>query len=376
MSERTRRIRFAKLMTTVCRILLGSLFVFSGIVKAIDPVGTQIKFTDYLLAFGWDGLFMDSTLLIFAALLAGFEFLLGVYMLMGVFKKGTTLMLFCMMLVLTPFTLYTALKNPVEDCGCFGDALVLTNWQTFEKNLFLLVMSAYLMFRRRYIYPLVSERRQWLVTVVTVLLLTRFTINNINGLPILDFRPYKVGTDLRTEIYENANAEMADFFILDEQLNDVTPLVLENPGYTFLFVSDHLERADDSHLDMVDDVYDYCKKYNYDFYGITASGSDIVDEWRENNGAEYSFFHSDEIPLQTMIRANPGLVLLKDGVIINKWNSHKMPSEDYLDVPLEQSFLGKQHIRNRGVAILSIFLLFALPLSLIALIDKLKNRIS
>mgnify|MGYP003299938501 CR=1 FL=1 len=158
MSDRTARIRFAKIMTTVCRILLGMVFVFSGIVKAIDPVGTQIKFTDYLLAFGWDGLLMDSTLLIFAVLLAGIEFLLGVYMLMGVFSKGTTLLLFLMMLFLTPFTLYTAIKNPVEDCGCFGDALILTNWQTFEKNLLLLVMSIYLLFHRHFINPLVSVK--------------------------------------------------------------------------------------------------------------------------------------------------------------------------------------------------------------------------
>lgn len=376
MSERTRRIQFAKLMTTVCRILLGSVFVFSGIVKAIDPVGTQIKFTDYLLAFGWDGLFMDSTLLMFAALLAGVEFLLGIYILMGVFTKGTTRLLFLMMIVLTPFTLYTALKNPVEDCGCFGDALVLTNWQTFEKNIFLFVMSVYLLFRRRYIYPLVSERRQWLVTVVTVLLLTRFTLNNINGLPVLDFRQYKVGTDLRAEIYEKANPEMADFFILDNNFNDVTPMILEDEGYTFLLVSDHLERADESHLDMVDDLYDYCKKYGYGFMGVTASGGGVVDEWIENNGAEYSFFYSDEIPLQTMVRANPGLVLIKDGVIINKWSAHRMPSEVYLDVPLENSFLGIQPVKHKGLTILSIIMLFGLPLLLIVLIDKLKNKVS
>ncbi|MBO7247987.1 MAG: DoxX family protein [Bacteroidaceae bacterium] len=363
-------------MTTVCRILLGSVFVFSGIVKAIDPVGTQIKFTDYLLAFGWDGLFTDSTLLMFAALLAGVEFLLGIYMLMGVFSKGTTRLLFLMMIVLTPFTLYTALKNPVEDCGCFGDALVLTNWQTFEKNIFLFVMSVYLLFRRRYIYPLVSERRQWLVTVVTVLLLTRFTLNNINGLPVLDFRQYKVGTDLRAEIYEKANPEMADFFILDNDFNDVTPMILEDEGYTFLLVSDHLERADESHLDMVDDLYDYCKKYGYGFMGVTASGGGVVDEWIENNGAEYSFFYSDEIPLQTMVRANPGLVLIKDGVIINKWSAHRMPSEVYLDVPLENSFLGIQPVKHKGLTILSIIMLFGLPLLLIVLIDKLKNKVS
>jgi triosephosphate isomerase len=370
------RVRFEKIMTTVCRILLGSVFVFSGIVKAIDPVGTQIKFIDYLLAFGWDGIFMDSTLLIFAALLAGFEFLLGVYMLMGVFTRGTTFLLLCMMLVLTPFTLYTALKNPVEDCGCFGDALILTNWQTFEKNLLLLLMAFFLFFKKRYITPLVSERRQWLVTVVTVLLLTRFTISNINGLPPLDFRSYKIGTDLRSEIFENANPKMADFFILDKDLNDVTPMILENRGYTFLLVADHLEKADESHLDMVDDLYDYSHKYGYGFYGLTASGSDIVQKWIENNGAEYTFFYADEIPLQTMVRANPGLILLKDGVIVNKWSGHNIPSEEFLDVPLEQSFLGVQPTQNKAMVILSIFLLFVIPLALIILIDRLKSRVS
>ena len=145
---------------------------------------------------------------------------------------------------------------------------------------------------------------------------------------------------------------------------------------TFLLVSDHLERADESHLDMVDDLYDYCKKYGYGFMGVTASGGGVVDEWIENNGAEYSFFYSDEIPLQTMVRANPGLVLIKDGVIINKWSAHRMPSEVYLDVPLENSFLGIQPVKHKGLTILSIIMLFGLPLLLIVLIDKLKNKVS
>ena len=119
-----------KVLVNFCRVLLGLTFLFSGVVKAIDPVGTQIKLSDYLMAFGMGGTVLESTLLILACLLAGFEILIGSYLTVGAFYRGSSLIALVMMVILTPFTLYLALENPVEDCGCFGDALVLTNWQT------------------------------------------------------------------------------------------------------------------------------------------------------------------------------------------------------------------------------------------------------
>ena len=179
-----------KVLVNFCRVLLGLTFMFSGIVKAIDPVGTQIKLSDYMYAFGMGGTMLDSTLLILSCLLAGFEILIGVYLTMGAFIKGTSLIVLVMMGVLTPFTFYLAMKNPVEDCGCFGDAVVLTNWQTFSKNVFLLLLAILVFIGKKRVIPFVTEKRQWIITVFMTLIAIRFMIGNIINLPVLEFRPY------------------------------------------------------------------------------------------------------------------------------------------------------------------------------------------
>ncbi len=365
----------AKVCVNLCRLVLGLVFVFSGIVKAIDPVGTQIKLEDYLIAFGAGDLFLDSTLLILACVLAGMEFLLGIYMTLGIFVRGTSLLLLIAMCVLTPFTLFTALKNPVEDCGCFGDALILTNWQTFSKNVFLLVVAIYVFLRRKYIIPIVSAKRQWIVTLVMVILIVRFMAGNINGLPVIDFRPYKIGTDLHKEVVMRENPEMMDFFIMDNDLNDLTDQVIDSPGYTFLLVSNHLETIDMSSQDLMDNLFDYCSTYGYAFYGLTSSGSYAVREWQEKTGSELEFLHADEIPLKTIVRSNPGLLLLKDGVLVNKWSGRRIPSEKVLSDSLDRIQVGQ--IPSTGIdrTPWGVALLFVLPLLLIILIDTIKKKI-
>ena len=365
----------AKVCVNLCRLVLGLVFVFSGIVKAIDPVGTQIKLEDYLIAFGAGDLFLDSTLLIFACILAGMEFLLGVYMTMGVFVRGTSLLLLVAMCVLTPFTLFTALKNPVEDCGCFGDALILTNWQTFSKNVFLLAVAVYVFVRKKYIVPMVSDRRQWIVTLVTVVIGVRFMVGNINSLPVIDFRPYRIGTDLHEGIVERRNPKMMDFFILDNDLNDLTEQIIDAPGYTFLFVSNHLETIDMSSQDLLDNLYEYCTAYGYPLYGLTSSGSYAVREWQEKTGNDMEFLHADEIPLKTAVRSNPGLLLLKDGVLINKWSGRKMPSEKVLSDSLDRIQVGQMPDRGFDHTPLGVALLFIVPLLMVVLIDVIKKRI-
>lgn len=365
----------AKVCVNICRLVLGLVFVFSGIVKAIDPVGTQIKIEDYLIAFGAGDLFLDSTLLILACVLAGMEFLLGVYMTMGVFVRGTSLLLLMAMCVLTPFTLFTAIKNPVEDCGCFGDALILTNWQTFSKNVFLLIVALYVFLRKKYIIPMVSAKRQWLVTLVTVILVVRFMTGNINGLPVIDFRPYKVGTDLHREVVMRENPEMMDFFILDNDLNDLTDRVIDAPGYTFLFVSNHLETIDMSAQDMIDNLYDYCQTYGYALYGLTSSGGYAVREWQDMTGSELEYLHADEIPLKTVVRSNPGLLLLKDGVIVNKWSGRRIPSEKELSDSLDRIEVGQIPQKGLDHTPMGVALLFVLPLLLVVIIDMLKKKI-
>lgn len=363
-----------KVLVNFCRVLLGLTFMFSGIVKAIDPVGTQIKLTDYLYAFGMGESILGSTLLILACILAGFEILIGSYLTVGAFSKGTSLVLLAMMGVLTPFTLYLALKNPVQDCGCFGDAVVLTNWQTFGKNVFLLALSVLVFVKRKLIVPFMEERRHWWVTVIIVTVSIRFMVDNVISLPVIDFRPYKVGTDLRSAVRDN-DMSFADFSIMDENLNDVTMDLLADSGYTFLLVSPHVEDASESDLDLIDDVFDYCAHWGYNMIGVTASGTDAVRQWTENAGAEVPFMFSDEIPLQTMVRSNPGLVLIRDGVIVNKWSHALIPPDEELSAPLEEISVGYMPEPDPMKTPWAVALIFALPLLLIVLIDRLKVMI-
>lgn len=365
-----------KVLVNFCRVLLGVTFMFSGIVKAIDPVGTQIKFSDYLYAFGMGGTMLDSTLLILACLLAGFEILIGSYMLIGSFCRGSSLLVLVMMLVMTPFTLYLAVRNPVEDCGCFGDALVLTNWQTFGKNVFLLALALLVFIKRSLIVPFVEIRRFWLITVLITLISVRFMAGNVKNLPILDFRPYKVGTDLREGVLgSNRNPEMSDFSLMDADMNDVTDKVLNNPGYSFLLVAPHLEDAGENGLDLIDDLFDYCSQWGYYMVGVTASGSDVVRTWTENAGAELDFLYCDEVPLQTMVRSNPGLMLIKDGVLINKWSYSCIPSDVELSGPLDRISIGSTPVPDPMKTPWAVALLFVLPLLMTVLIDRVRRLI-
>jgi uncharacterized membrane protein YphA (DoxX/SURF4 family) len=361
-----------KVAVNICRFMLGAAFIFSGVVKAVDPIGTQIKLSDYMYAFNMGDVLSYGTLLIAACTLAGMEFLLGVYMLFGSFVRGTSLLLLIAMVVLTPFTLYLALHNPVEDCGCFGDALLLTNWQTFYKNVFLLLLALFVFLFKKRIVPWVTIGRQWLLSVVSVIVIVMFMVDNVRNLPALDLRPYKVGTSLFDDVLLQMNVDVSDFSLLDEDLNDVTDPILSDTGYTFLLVSEHLESASEGHLDLIDDVYDYCNTYGYKMYGVTASGRGEVSNWIENTGAEYGFLYSDEIPLQTMIRSNPGLVLMKEGVIIEKWSEANIPDEEFLSAPLEKIGLGTPPEADMKSDIIRVILIFLLPLLLVILIDRLK----
>ena len=363
-----------KVLVNFCRILLGLTFMFSGIVKAVDPMGTQIKLTDYLYAFGIGDAILGSTLLILACILAGFEILIGSYLTVGAFRRGSSLLALLMMVFFTPFTLYLAIKNPVQDCGCFGDAVVLTNWQTFYKNLFLLALALLVFIKQKLVVPFIVERRQWWVTVIIVAVSVRFMVSNIINLPALDFRPYKVGTDLR-EAIANCDMTFADFSVMNDDFDDVTMDILQDSSYTFLLISSHLEDASESDLDLIDDVFDYCAIWGYNIVGLTASGTETIRQWTENAGADMRFLFCDEIPLQTIVRSNPGLVLLKNGVIINKWSHTNIPSDEELAGPLDEISVGSIPEPDPMETPWAVALMFVLPLLLLVLIDRLRELI-
>ena len=407
-----------KIAVNCCRLLLAVVFILSGFVKAVDPLGTQYKIGDYLTAMHLGGVLPDMAILIASVGWSALEFCLGIFMLFSIRRRFTSRCMVLIMAVMTPLTLWLALANPVTDCGCFGDAIVLTNWQTFWKNIVLLAAAIIVARWPKEMFRFVSESNQWIVINYSALFILAISVWSLYDLPQFDFRPYHVGANIRegmvekeapkfettyimvkdgrqqemseaeylriwedstwqcidtrtVQVSEGKAAPIHDFtMVMAETGEDVTADVLSDKGYTFLLVSPHLEQADDSNLDRINQIYEFCQEYHYRFYGMTASGDKAIEQWRDRTGAEYAFCICDEIALKTVIRSNPGLVLIKDGTVIRKWSHNRLPDDTQLAAPLEKSELGQMPQDSVPGKILRILLWFVLPLALLTIADR------
>ena len=365
-----------KLAVNIARLILAVAFILSGFVKAVDPLGTQYKIQDYLVAMGLGRLIPDFMTLSASVLLSTIEFILGICLLFAIRRRMVSKIVLVLMTAMTLLTLWLALTDPISDCGCFGDALVLTNWQTFWKNIVLLT-AAVIVWRYPLLMPrLIGETNQWIVMNYSgVFILLVIAGRSLYTLPQFDFRPYHVGTNLRQgwqRMMEGEDSPYAEFFMeLTDEGEDITEDVLNREGYTFLLVSPHLEQADDSQLDALNQIYEYSLDNGYPFYCLTASTEKGINHWRNITGAEYPFCNTDDITLKTIIRSNPGLLLLKDGVIIRKWSHNNLPDEQDLTGELETSELGQLPSDTVATKILWILTWFVLPLVLLTLADRL-----
>ena len=364
-----------RVVVNICRLLLAAVFILSGFVKAVDPRGTQYKIEDYLLAWHMNGVLPDIAILLLSVGLSVMEFSIGIFLLFAIRRRLTSRLAVIMLGVMTPLTLWLALTNPVSDCGCFGDALVLTNWQTFWKNVVLLCAAIVVVCWPLQMFRFVSRSNQWIVVNYTILFILAIAGWSLYDRPQFDFRPYHIGTNLRDgwlRAMEGEDLPYLDFYLerVDND-EDITEEVLNDEGYTFLLISPHLEQADDSQLDQINQVYEYAQDNGCAFYGMTASGQQAIGHWCDITGAEYPFCQTDEIPLKTIIRSNPGLLLLKDGVIINKWSHNMLPDEADLNEPLATSELGQLPDDSVMRRIIMLLLWFVLPLSLLTIADRL-----
>lgn len=367
-----------QIFAAVCRIIVGVFFAFSGFVKAVDPLGFFYKLGDYTQAFGMAD-WMPSFLLMFLAIaLSAIEFVVGAYLLFGIRRRIATYSVLLLMVCMTPLTLYLAIANPVHDCGCFGDAWVLTNWQTFGKNVILLLMTILVFWRRRLIIPFFSRKSAWLVSMFTIIYVLFLSFYCLKNLPILDFRPYKVGTNIlqAMEIPEDGTMPtINDFWITElETGEDITYNVLENEGYTFLLVAHRIEQADDEHIDLINELYDYAADNDYGFYALTSSSEQEIEEWRDWTGADYPFGIVDDTELKTVIRSNPGLLLIKNGTIMGKWSNDNIPTEYHLTGRLEEIPMGQLQEINKFHVVGWAFVWYFLPLSLILLAETIWLR--
>lgn len=403
-------------MVNLCRIVLACVFIFSGYVKAIDPLGTQYKIQDYLTAWGMEGVFPDFVCLALSIALSTFEFTIGIMLLFAIQRRATSKVAWAFLCVMTLLTLWIWIANPVSDCGCFGDAIVLTNAQTFWKNIILLGLCTVVAVWPLKMVRFISQTNQWIVTNYAVLFVLASCIYSLYYLPIFDFRPYHVGANIKKgmEIPEGAKQPQFDTtfimekdgvrkeFTLDnypdstwqfidskttmveqgyvppihdftidlEGREDITEEVLNRKGYTFLLVSPHLERADDSNFGKIDLIYEYAQDEGIPFYCLTASGEQAQRRWQDLTGAEYPFCLMDEVTLKTIIRSNPGLVLLKNGTVIRKWSHNNLPSSEEMEGKLSSLPIGQMPADSVPTKLLAILMWFVLPLTILTLADR------
>ena len=400
------------------RLLMAATFIFSGYVKAIDPLGTQYKLTDYLQAMGIGSLLPEWTLLVGAVLLAALEFSLGIFLLFAIRRHLVSRIVLALMSIMTLLTLWIVIANPVKDCGCFGDAVVLSNGQTFIKNIILLAIALMLLKWPTSMVRFVSKKTQWVVINYTVIFALALSAWSLWDLPLFDFRPYHVGANIAqgmkipqgapqpqfetTFILEKNGQQkeftldnypdstwtfvdsktvqtaegyvppIHDFSIQDNKTGeDITQEVLNDTGYTFLLISPTLAYADDSNFGRIDQIYEFAQDYGYRFICLTASSDKDIAKWQDITGAEYPFYTTDATTLKTMIRSNPGLMLLHHGTIIQKWSHNKLPQPEELNQPLEKSALGKMPSDSIPRKILLMLMWFVLPLTLLAIADRL-----
>ena len=365
-----------KAVVNIARLVLAVTLILSGFVKAVDPLGTQYKIQDYLTAMGLGGIVPDLLTLSTSVLLSGLEFILGICLLFAIRRRFVSKVVLVMMVPMTMLTLWLAIADPIHDCGCFGDALVLTNWQTLWKNVVLLALAV-IVWRWPLLMPrLIGESNQWIVfNYSSLFILLVVALRSLYTLPQFDFRPYYIGADIREgwqKMIEGEDSPYADFFI--ESINDgedITEQVLNDKGYTLLLIAPHLEQADDSQLDELNRIYDYSVEQGYPFYCLTASSAKAISRWQDMTGAEYPFCQTDDITLKTMIRSNPGLMLLKDGKVIRKWSHNALPEEEELSGRLEDIELGQMPSNSTAGKILWLLTWFVLPLVILTIADRL-----
>lgn len=415
-------IFYTKVITEISRVTLGITFLFSGFVKSVDVYGTELKITEYLQAFTLDWFTELSILLSFV--LVGFELLLGIWNLLGIYPKIISRLSLVTMSFMTLLTLYIAIFNPVEDCGCFGDAFTLSNWHTFYKNIVLLACAILLVNRYDLITPLFSEKTKVFAGVYCLLFTCGFLTYNYKYDPLFEFRPYQIGVDLKkinipqdepakheeiSLIYEkkgvrkkfapenspwqdstwiyigteiNSSEEYRihsarpDFSIykpifttndstIESQI-DITEKILSDTAYSFILLAQDMSTIDSEKHQKFAKITKYASEKGSAIYYLTSSPSKDIIKFQHTLPPNITLCTMDNKTLKTIVRTNSGLLAIHKGIIAAKWSTHSLPENEYQSI--EELLSDSPPPANITYFLFSILILL-FPLAIIKAID-------
>jgi uncharacterized membrane protein YphA (DoxX/SURF4 family) len=414
-----------KILFNIFRVLLGLVLIFSGFSKGVDPLGTAYKFNEYFASVGLPE--MDNMSLIFSFLMNSAEFLIGVALVTGIFFNLTAWTALLFYGFFTVLTFLLAVFNPVTDCGCFGDALKISNWATFYKNVVFIVLISFVFIRRKKFIFYSHLWVEWATLIITILVIFSISVYSYRHLPIVDFIPYSTGSNISEKMkipagapideyetiltYKNLKSgktedftmnnypwqdslnwkwagtksvlkkkgytpPIHDFSISTPEGNNITEPILSDTSYTFLFIAYNINKADPTGLSEAERIKAYCEMTNNcKFYAVTASASNDVMKIKNLYGISYNFNSGDETALKTAIRSNPGLILLKNGTVLGKWHYNDMKEIAFRNGNFFSECITK--LRKSGEWTLSIAIIFGLwfVLSLIWAVSlRIKNK--
>ena len=407
--------KWCQILTVLMRLTVGGVFVFSGFTKGVDPWGGSYKVTDYLSAMGmeqWTG-----TALFIAVALAAFEFMLGIALVVGAYRRSAPWLALLMLLVMTPLTLWIAVTGAVPDCGCFGDALHLSGWATFGKNVLLLLGTVYLLAFNRSVRGIYGPAVQWMVMAASFALVMALAYYGYFKQPLIDYRPYPVGTRLVATDAGDADEEGEDDFIfiyskdgvsreftidslpdeedgwqyetryharrphgkvvvqnaedsngiaiLDDEGNDVTVDVLGGSRRTVLLLFPDLPRVGVVNSYTLNELTDAALVTQADVIGLTPASPGEVEQWQDISMASYPIYNMDDSELKMIARGNPAVVYLEDGAI--KWKRTLASLED-AEQPFELAQMGEDY--DADAIITRLMLTYLLVLLAVLIINR------
>ncbi len=384
--------KWCRLLTVLMRLTVGGVFVFSGFTKGVDPWGTCYKITDYLNALGLEN--WADTALFIAVALAALEFMLGICIVVGTYRRSSPWIALLLMLVMTPLTLWLAVTDAVPDCGCFGDALHMSNWATFGKNVLLLLGAVYLILFNTSVRGIYGPAVHWMVSALSFAFIMAVAYYGYFKQPLIDYRPYPIGTRLLSTaaIQDSGDEENDDDFIfiyskdgqeheftidslpdeddgwqyvtryhakrphgkvivqdgsnknniaiMDEEGNDITIDVLGASRRMLLLLFPDLSNVGVVNSFALNELTDAALVADAQVIGLTPASADEIDHWQDISMAEYPIYNMDDSELKMVARGNPAVVYLEDGVI--RWK-RTLSSLDEAEQPIDLNSLGDDY---------------------------------
>lgn len=331
------------IITWVLRVVCGGLFIFSGFVKAIDPWGTIFKVEEYLAAFGWPVPFSLMRLGVFG--LCAVEFIVGCFLLMGCFRKSCPIFAGLIMMFMLPLTLWVAMENPVADCGCFGDVVVISNWLTFWKNVLLACGIIWLLRFNLSAICLVTPAFQWLAVVGSGVFILVIELFGFFYQPLLDFRSYPVGSELFAD-YTGNSEHGIDVFDPDTG-EDKNEDALDAEGRELIVMIPKVSMVSPATTWKLNSLYAWAQEKGVRMIGIVSGSSEEIEEWEDLSMTEYPIYLADDTAIKEVVRGNPGIVYLDNGKIVWKATLSSIDIDDFLgpEVTGDVSSLGRDNYR-------------------------------